>query len=441
MENNDEEQIRLAIYDHVKQLYKTRIAKKDFIPSKTSIPYGGRIYDEKELISLVDASLDFWLTAGKNARKFENAFTEFLDTKHCILTNSGSSANLLAISALTSPKLGRSQLKPGDEVITAACAFPTTLNPVIQNRLTPVFIDVKLGTYNIDVEKVEEAISEKTKAIYIAHTMGNPFDLEKILALTAKYGLWLVEDNCDALGSTYQNQYTGTFGDIATYSFYPAHHMTMGEGGALTTKDSKLKRIIESYRDWGRDCWCEPGCDNSCGKRFDWQLGTLPHGYDHKYIFSHIGYNLKITDLQAAIGIEQIKKLPGFIEQRKRNWSILYEGLKPHEAFFVLPEKTADSDPSWFGFILTVKSNAPFSKNDIVQYLENKKIASRSLFAGNVLRHPAYQDISHRVVGNLANTDLTMHNTFWIGVYPGISSEMNQYILESFESYIRQFTK
>ena len=319
MMSEEEKQIREQIFEKVKELYQLREAPKEFVPGKSQIRYAGRVFDEKEMISLVDSALDFWLTAGRFAEQFEREFARFLGVRYCILTNSGSSANLLAISALTSPKLGERRLKPGDEVITIACAFPTTVNPIIQNNLIPVFLDVDVGTYNIQADKIEAALSEKTKAIFLAHTLGNPFDLDKVMKVAQKYNLWVIEDNCDALGSKYKGQYTGTFGHIATFSFYPAHHITMGEGGALVTNDPQLKKIIVSSRDWGRDCWCEPGKDNTCGKRFGWQLGTLPYGYDHKYIYSHIGYNLKITDMQAAVGVEQLKKLPDFIEARTRN--------------------------------------------------------------------------------------------------------------------------
>ena len=331
-------------------------------------------------------------------------------------------------------------MKPGDEVITVACAFPTTVNPIIQNKLVPVFLDVDIGTYNIQVHNIQEALSEKTRAIFVAHTLGNPFDLDKVIEIARKYNLWVVEDNCDALGSQYKGQYTGTFGHISTFSFYPAHHITMGEGGALVTNDTQLKRLIESFRDWGRDCWCEPGCDNTCGKRFGWQLGTLPYGYDHKYIYSHVGYNLKVTDMQAAVGIAQLEKLPEFIEARKRNWKTLYDGLKRYEDYFNLPKATDESDPSWFGFLLTVREDNPFSKNDIVDYLEKYKIATRSLFAGNILRQPAYQEIDHRVCGTLKNTDYIMNNSFWIGVYPGLDEDRINYILNVFKLFMKQYS-
>ncbi len=436
-----EEEIRNDIFRKVKELYLLREnGMKIFVPGESYIPYAGRVYDEKEIISLVDSALDFWLTSGRYANQFETEFAEFLGVKHCLLTNSGSSANLLAVSALTSPKLGEKRLKPGDEVITVAAAFPTTVNPIIQNNLIPVFVDVNLGTYNIQADKIEDAISDKTRAIFIAHTLGNPFDLNKVMEVAEKHDLWVIEDNCDALGSRYNGQYTGTFGHIATFSFYPPHHMTMGEGGALVTNDTQLKRLIESFRDWGRDCWCEPGCDNSCGKRFEWQLGELPFGYDHKYIYSHIGYNLKLTDMQAAIGVEQLKKLPSFIDARKRNFSMLYDGFKKNEKYFILPEMETKANPCWFGFILTVRKNAGFTKNEIVEYLENNKIATRMLFAGNIVRHPSFKNVKYRIYGNLVNTDRIMNDTFWIGVYPGITNEMINHILGKFDMFLKKVT-
>lgn len=433
MKNRD---LKKEIFDLVAEYYVEKHKAKPFIHGESYIPYSGRVYDEKEMISLVDSALDFWLTAGRFAKQFEEEFEKLLGVKYCILTNSGSSANLLAISALTSPKLGERRLKPSDEVITTACAFPTTVNPIIQNNLIPVFVDVDVGTYNIQADKIEAALSEKTKAIFLAHTLGNPFDLDKILEICEKYDLWLIEDNCDALGSKYDGTYTGTFGHIATFSFYPAHHITMGEGGALVTNDAQLKRLIESFRDWGRDCWCEPGHDNTCGERFGWQLGTLPLGYDHKYIYSHIGYNLKVTDMQAAVGVEQLKKFTGFTKARKKNWQILYEGLEKYRDYFILPKVADNSDPSWFGFLLTVKENAPFSRNEITSYLEENKIATRLLFSGNILRHPSFENVTYRVCGNLSNTDRIMNDTFWIGVYPGLIEEHLQYILKKFYTFL-----
>jgi CDP-6-deoxy-D-xylo-4-hexulose-3-dehydrase len=434
MKNRD---LKKEIFNLVAEYYTEKHKPKPFIPGESYIPYAGRVYDEKEIISLVDSALDFWLTAGRFAKQFEEEFAKFLEVKYCILTNSGSSANLLAISALTSPKLGERRLKPGDEVITTACAFPTTVNPIIQNNLIPVFIDVDVGTYNIQTDKIEGAISKKTKAIFLAHTLGNPFNLAKIQEICEKYNLWLIEDNCDALGSKYNDKYTGTFGHIATFSFYPAHHITMGEGGALVMNDSELKKLIVSFRDWGRDCWCEPGHDNTCGKRFGWQLGSLPFGYDHKYIYSHIGYNLKATDMQAAIGVEQLKKLPSFIKARKKNFKLLYEGIKKYEKYFILPETEPRADPSWFGFLITVRKDVGFTRDEIVKYLEDNKIATRMLFAGNITRHPSFENINYRVFEGLKSTDFIMNNTFWLGVYPGFTNKIINYILEKFGEFFK----
>jgi CDP-6-deoxy-D-xylo-4-hexulose-3-dehydrase len=433
----NENQIRNEIFKNVKLLYSLK-NQDPFVPGTSHIPYAGRIYDEKELISLVDASLDFWLTTGRYAEQFEKDLADFLGVKYCLLTNSGSSANLLAVSALTSPKLGERRLKPGDEVITTACGFPTTLNPILQNNLVPVFLDVEQGTYNIQTEQIENALSDRTKAIMVPHTLGNPANLDAIQKLVKQHNLWFVEDNCDALGSRYHGNLTGTFGDISTCSFYPAHHITMGEGGAVCTDEPLLKKIIASFRDWGRDCWCDPGCDNSCSKRFDWKLGDLPHGYDHKYIYSHIGYNLKVTDMQAAIGVEQLKKLPGFIQRRKENFDLLNQGLKKYENYLILPHATQYSDPSWFGFPIIVRSDAPFSRDDLVHYLEEHRIATRMLFGGNLLKQPAYSDMKYRLVGSLENTDIVMNNLFWIGVYPGISQDKIDYIISTFNIFFER---
>lgn len=424
----DAENIKQEIFKNVKKYYELQYSKKEFIPGKSKINYAGRVFDEKEIISLVDSALEFWLTTGRFAEKFEKEFTEFLGLKFCSLTNSGSSANLLALSSLTSPKLGDKKVKPGDEVITTACGFPTTLNPIIQNNLVPVFIDIELGSYNIKADDIEKAISEKTKVIFIPHTLGNPANLSKITKIVEKYKLWFIEDNCDALGSRYNDKYTGTFGHISTFSFYPAHHITMGEGGALCTNDPLLKNIINSFRDWGRDCWCEPGHDNTCGKRFTQRFGELPFGYDHKYVYSHVGYNLKLTDMQAAIGVEQLKKLPNFIEKRKKNFMFLYNNLKEYEDYFILPNWEKESDVSWFGFPILVKNEAPFSRDEIVDYLEKNKIATRMLFGGNLTKQPAYKDVNYRIYGNLENTDLVMNNLFWIGVYPGLDIDKLEYI-------------
>jgi len=430
------------IKEYYNSFHKTYQMKK-FTSDEDKIDYAGRVYDEKEMINLVDSALDFWLTAGRYAKQFESEFAKFLGVKHCVLTNSGSSANLLAISALTSPKLGKRRLKPGDEIITTACAFPTTITPIIQNNLIPVFFDVDIKTYNIQTDNIEESLSDKTKAIFLAHTLGNPFDLDKVMRLAEKYNLWVIEDNCDALGSKYKGRYTGTFGHLATFSFYPAHHITMGEGGAVATNDEHLKRIIESFRDWGRDCWCGAGKDNTCGKRFGWQLGELPHGYDHKYIYSHFGYNLKITDMQAAVGCAQLEKLPSFIEARKRNWKLLRDGLSDLADEFILPEPTENSDPSWFGFVLTVKENAGFSRDEIVKYLEESGIQTRMLFAGNLIKHPCFDEIiqkgdGYRVADELTNSNKIMKDTFWVGVYPGLSKEMIEYMVKKIHQFFKR---
>lgn len=435
--NAQEQAIREAIFEKVIELYALKYGAKVFVPGETPVLCAGRIFDTHEMGNLVDASLDFWLTTGRYAHQFERQFAQYLRVRHAILCNSGSSANLLAVSALTSRKLGDRRISPGDEVITLAAGFPTTVNPIIQNQLVPVFVDINLETYNVDVHSFEEAVSPRTKAIMIAHTLGNPFNLDAVLRVVRKHDLWLIEDNCDALGSTYKGKLTGSFGDLATVSFYPAHHITMGEGGCVVTNQPQLKVLVESFRDWGRDCWCDPGKANTCGKRFEWQLGELPCGYDHKFIYSHIGYNLKLTDMQAAVGVAQLKKLPGFIEIRKRNWQLLYEGLRPFEEFLILPRPTPDSDPSWFGFALTVRPGAPYTRNEVVNYLENRKISTRLLFGGNLTRQPAYQDITYRVVGDLRSTDIAMNRTFWIGVYPGLTKEMVDYVVETFGAFFK----
>jgi CDP-6-deoxy-D-xylo-4-hexulose-3-dehydrase len=427
---------RKKILSLVKSYYKERPQTTKFVPGNDYVNYAGRIYDENELLNLVDSSLDFWLTAGRYALEFESRLARFLGVRYCLLTNSGSSANLLAVTALTSPLLKERRLKAGDEVITTACGFPTTLNPIIQNNCVPVFVDIELCTYNIDTDKIEKAITKKTKAIVIAHTLGNPNNLSKILKIAQKYNLWFVEDNCDALGSRYKGKYTGSFGDIATCSFYPAHHITMGEGGALLTSNPLLKRIIMSFRDWGRDCWCEGGHDDTCKNRFNQQFGDLPFGYDHKYVYSHVGYNLKVTDMQAAVGCAQLGKLPKFIKARKDNFKYLYEKLSKYNKYLVLPDAMSGSDPSWFGFTIMVGPNAPFTRADIVNYLEKHKIATRMLFGGNLTKQPAYQSMKYRLAGNLRNTDLVMNNLFWIGVYPGIDCDKIRYISSIFNKFM-----
>jgi CDP-6-deoxy-D-xylo-4-hexulose-3-dehydrase len=422
----------------VGEFYKESIKGDEFIPGKTLIPFAGRIYDEEEIVNLVDSSLDFWLTAGRYAEEFEAEFARIMNQRYCMLVNSGSSANLIAVSTLTSDLLKSKKLNPGDEVITVAAGFPTTVNPIIQNGLVPVFLDVDPSTYNIQCEGLENAVTSKTKAIVLAHTLGNPFDLKAITEICRKYDLFLVEDCCDAVGSIYDGKMVGTFGDIATTSFYPAHHITMGEGGSVLTSNPILKRIALSLRDWGRDCYCDPGCDNTCGRRFKAQYGDLPKGYDHKYVYSHIGYNLKLTDMQAAIGVAQLKKLPKFIEIRKSNFNKLKKGLGKYEEFLILPEATPNSSPSWFGFPFTVKDNNIFKRNDLANFLENHKILTRQLFAGNMIRQPAYNNINYRVVGNLNNTDNIMKNTVFIGVYPGIDQTRIDYIVEVFDSFFKK---
>lgn len=433
--------LRKKILELVKQYYKQEFdAKKEFIPGKSNIVFAGRVFDSKELINLVDASLDFWLTEGRFTKEFEEKFSNFLDVHYTILTNSGSSANLLAVSSLTSPLLGKKRLKPGDEVITIAASFPTTINPIIQNQLVPIFLDIDLENYNINTKLIEKAITKKTKAIFVAHTLGNPFDLNAITKLAKKYQLFLIEDCCDALGSKYNNKIVGSFGDIATFSFYPAHHITCGEGGALTTNDPLFQRIIRSYRDWGRDCWCKSGHDNTCGRRFNQKLGDLPYGYDHKYIYSNIGYNLKATDMQAAILIPQLEKLPTFIQKRKDNFQKITEIFEKYQQYFILPKPIPHSDPSWFGFLITIKDDVPFKREQLVKFLEDNKIATRMLFAGNITRQPAYYHnpfINYKIPFPLTNTDKVMNDTFWIGVYPGITSQMIDYI----EQIINQFMK
>jgi len=428
MESVDE-QLRNHITQLAKHYYEVAGHKQTFRAGVDYIPVTGKTVGAEEYAALVDASLDFWLTAGRYAAQFEREFADTIGTRYCLLTNSGSSANLLAFSALTSDSLGERRLLPGDEVITVAAGFPTTVNPIIQNGCIPVFLDVTLPNYNIDVSRLEDAIGERTKAVMIAHALGNPFPLREVKRICDKYGLWLVEDMCDAVGARYDGRNVGTFGDLATVSFYPAHHLTMGEGGAVLTSNARLKKIVESFRDWGRDCWCEPGKDNTCGKRFDWKLGELPCGYDHKYTYSHIGYNLKLTDMQAAVGVAQLKRLPHFIAKRRENFAYLRSALDRLQDVFVLPEPTEDSEPSWFGFPLTVRGDSPLSRSEWVRTLESRRIGTRLLFAGNLLKQPAYRNIKHRVVGELTNTDTVMNDTFWIGVHPGLTSEMLEYIV------------
>jgi CDP-6-deoxy-D-xylo-4-hexulose-3-dehydrase len=424
--------VRDEILASVREYYEQTWGGKAFDPATDHIPVSGRVFDAEELVTLVDSALDFWLTTGRYAATLERQLARYIGVRHAMLTNSGSSANLLAVSALTSPKLGDRRLRPGDEVITVAAGFPTTVNAIIQNRLVPVFVDIVPETGNIDASLLEEAIGERTRGVMLAHTLGNPFDLGVVTDVCHRHGLWLIEDNCDALGSTYDGRMTGSFGDIATLSMYPAHHITTGEGGCVFTNTGRLKVLIESFRDWGRDCWCEPGKEDTCGKRFRWQLGDLPAGYDHKYTYSHIGYNLKMTDMQAAVGVAQFEKLPFFIRARRQNWRRLRDAFEQYTEHLVLPEPTPGSDPSWFGFALTVREDAPFTRLDLIEHLESHRVATRLIFGGNLLRQPAYADVPHRVTGELHNTDRAMNGGLWIGVYPGISETMLDYVIDVF---------
>ena len=431
----DKAELKQQIFDLVEQYSTLHFAEQPFQAGTSVIPPSGKVLGASELKNMVEASLDGWLTTGRFNEAFEQRLADFLGVKHALTTNSGSSANLLAFSALTSPQLGERAIKPGDEVISVAAGFPTTVNPILQYGAVPVFVDVHIPTYNIDPALIEAAISDKTKAIMLAHTLGNPYNLAKIVHIAKKYNLWLIEDCCDALGSTYDEKLVGTFGDIGTLSFYPAHHITMGEGGAIFTNNNDLKRIIESFRDWGRDCYCQPGKDNTCGKRFGWQLGTLPFGYDHKYTYSHLGYNLKISDMQAACALAQMDRLPGFIEARKRNFVFLKDRLKSCEEFLILPEATPGSDPSWFGFPITVRDSAGIARVELLKYLDQHKVGTRLLFAGNLTRQPYFQGRTYRVSGELINTDAIMNSTFWIGVYPGLNDAMLDYICDRIETF------
>lgn len=441
-----DKELREQVIKAARQYYEFKHkTKKPFAPGDR-IPYAGRVFDEKEISVLVDSSLDFWLTTGRYAEKFEKDFARFLGVRHCSLTNSGSSANLLAFMALTSHKLGEKRIRRGDEVITVAAGFPTTVAPIIQFGAEPVFLDVTLPSYNIDCSLLEKALSRKTKAVMIAHTLGNPFDIGAVKDFCDAHGLWLIEDNCDALGSKYLHdgtwKYTGTVGHIGTSSFYPPHHMTMGEGGAVYTNDGLLQKLIDSFRDWGRDCWCPSGRDNTCKQRFSQQFGELPKGYDHKYVYSHFGYNLKVTDMQAAIGCAQLEKLPIFIETRRKNWKLLRDGLADLADTFILPEPTNNTVPSWFGFLITVRDKSTFTRDDIVNHLENSKIQTRMLFAGNLLKHPCFDELKsrnqgYRIVGKLTNTDLIMNQAFWVGVYPGMTEAMLAYIVQLVRAFVK----
>ena len=432
------EQLRRQLLELTAEYFKEAFPGNEFLPGVSAVPVSGKVIGEDDLKSVVDSALDGWFTTGRFARQFERDLARFLGIRSVSLVNSGSSANLVAVSCLTSPKLGERRLRPGDEVITVAAGFPTTVNPIIQNGLVPVFVDVVVPTYQIDVAQLESALSDRTRAIVIAHTLGNPFDLDVVVQFAKRHNLWLIEDCCDALGSTYRGQYVGTFGDLATLSFYPAHHITMGEGGAVLTNSPLLQTLADSFRDWGRDCWCEPGKDNTCGKRFDWQLGQLPCGYDHKYTYSHIGYNLKPTDMQAALGLSQIKKLPAFVEARRRNFRYLSEKLQPLADVLILPEATSNSDPSWFGFPIGVREDSGLTRDTVTHELETQKIGTRLLFGGNLVRQPAYAETEFRQIGNLVNTDFVMNSVFWIGVYPGLTKPMLDHIVRVIFGVVEQ---
>jgi CDP-6-deoxy-D-xylo-4-hexulose-3-dehydrase len=429
------EAIKQQIFELVEQYSVLHFAEKPFTPGTSVIPPSGKVLGSSELKNMVEASLDGWLTTGRFNEAFEKRFAEYVGVPYALTTASGSSANLLAVTALTSHKLGDRALKPGDEIITVAAGFPTTVNPMLQNGMVPVFVDVDIPTYNINPKKIEAAVTERTRAIIVAHSLGNPFDLDTVMAIARKLNLWVIEDCCDALGSRYKGQHVGTFGHIATCSFYPAHHITMGEGGMIFTRDPELKKIIESFRDWGRDCYCGPGKDNTCGKRFGWQLGSLPFGYDHKYTYTHLGFNLKITDMQAACALAQMDQLPEFVNTRKRNFAFLKGRLNSCEKFLILPEATACSEPSWFGFPITIRESAGIARVDLLNYLNQYKIGTRMLFAGNLTRQPYFEGRAYRISGELSNTDNIMNNTFWIGVYPGLTEEMLSFVVEKLEDF------
>ena len=428
--------IRNEIRALVAEYFAAAFPTTPFTPGQSPVPVSGKVFDHTELQTLVDSSLDFWLTTGRFAEAFEHEFAKVMGVRHALLCNSGSSANLLALSALTSSRLNDRALREGDEVLTVAAGFPTTVNPIYQNRLTPVFVDVNLGTYDAPIERLAEAIGPRTRAIMMAHTLGNPFNLAGVMQLAKQHNLFVIEDTCDAVGAMYDGKPAGSFGDLATTSFYPAHHITMGEGGSVLTQSGALKKIVESFRDWGRDCWCPPGADNTCGRRFDWQLGDLPYGYDHKYVYSHIGYNLKLTDMQAAVGVAQLPKLPRFIAARRANFARLYEGLKPLEDRFILPEATPGSEPSWFGFALTIRPGVKIDRLALTQHLESRRIGTRLLFGGNLMKQPAYKDLPRRVIGSLDNADVITTNTFWIGVHPGLDDARIDYLIESIQDFV-----
>jgi CDP-6-deoxy-D-xylo-4-hexulose-3-dehydrase len=436
LSTSKKDEIRAAIQRLTSEYYQAAFAPQPFQPGVSPVPVSGRVFDDSDLFAIVDSGLDFWLTAGRFAHLFQDKFAKFVGVRDARLVNSGSSANLVAVSVLTSPTLGARQLKPGDEVITVAAGFPTTVNPILQNRLVPVFVDVELGTYNVDAAQLEKARSPRTKAIILAHTLGNPFSVPAVTEFARRHNLWLIEDCCDALGSTYAGRRVGTFGDMATFSFYPAHHITMGEGGCVATNEPQLTKLIESFRDWGRDCWCPPGRENTCGKRFDWQLGSLPYGYDHKYTYSHIGYNLKISDMQAAVGVSQLAKLPEFIQRRKDNFNYLKAALQPLEEHLILPHNEPAADPSWFGFPIGVRAEAPFRRDDLTRALDEARVGTRLLFGGNLLRQPAYAGCEMRACGELPNTDFVMNHVFWIGVYPGLSQPMLDFAVATIRDFV-----
>lgn len=431
------DEIRSQINALVKEYYDAAFQKKPFLLGESPVPVAGRVFDAEDLNMLVGSGLDFWLTAGPYASQFEKKFASFFGLRHSVLVNSGSSANLLAVSALTAPELGERRLRPGDEVITVAAGFPTTVNAILQNQLVPVFLDVHVPTYNVDVTRLEEALSPRTRAIVLAHTLGNPFDLKTVSEFAEKHSLWLIEDCCDALGAKFNGQLVGTFGQLATASFYPAHHITMGEGGAVLTRSSELKKLLESFRDWGRDCWCLPGVDGTCGKRYEWDFPNLPDGYDHKYIYSHIGYNLKATDMQAAVGLAQLSKLPAFIEARKTNFEVMAAGLADLQDQLILPRATSGSEPSWFGFPLALRPESGYSRKKLLQFLEARHIGTRLLFGGNLTRQPAYQGVGYRQIGDLNQTDFVMNQVFWLGVYPGLTRPMLDYVIASLHEFFK----
>ncbi len=435
MATNELDALRQSALEASRAFAEKSLEKQEFIPGESAVPVSGKVLDADDLVALVDSSLDGWLTAGRFTKDFERELAKFVGARSALFVNSGSSANLVALSGLTSPKLGKKALKPGDEVLTVAMGFPTTVNPILQNGLKPVVVDVELETYDAKSDMLREAVGPKTRAIMMAHTLGNPFDLDTVQALCKEHDLWLIEDSCDALGATYRGQRTGSFGDTATVSFYPAHHMTTGEGGAVFVKSPLVKKQVESFRDWGRDCYCETGQDDTCAKRFGWKLGDLPEGYDHKYTYSHIGYNLKATDMQAALGLTQMKKLDGFIAARNKNFNYLYSQLSGVEGL-IMPKATEHSEPSWFGFPITLDPKHPVNREELLRFLDSKKIGTRLMFAGNVLKQPAYKDVDFRVVGDLTNTDIVMMRTFWVGVYPGLTEPMLDYIVENIISFM-----